>query len=119
MAKLIKYQKKNNQILSVLIELTTDEERRIYRSFMDSEISLNKCEHCGESINKDDIDRYYIVIHSPASGSPLGFPTGDPMVKCPHCGKTIKMSMMDISPFKAIVKWKNEFAQAAKKKGSK
>lgn len=118
MAKLIYNRKQNNQILYVVIELTTEQEKKIYKSFMATEPILDQpCEKCGEKFDKEKIKDYYIMVSSPASADLLGFPTGVPVIKCPHCGHSIKMSMMDITPFPAIVNWKKQFrAKALKEK---
>lgn len=116
MAKLINYNKKNGTILSVTMTMTTDNEKRIYRSFMDTEPVLNICPHCGKPINKDEIDPYYIIIHNPTNKNPLGFNMGVPVVKCPHCGEGIQMSMMDIAPFTAVTAWLEKLRAAQKGK---
>lgn len=119
MAKLIRSNTKDNKIVSVVLLMTTDSEKRIYQSFLNGEMTLNKCEHCGKPIQKSAITDYYLIIYNPLSGNPLGFPTGDPVVKCPHCGKPIKLSMMDITPFTAITTWLKQQRDKAKAKAKK
>lgn len=119
MAKLIRSNAKDNKILSVVLLMTTDKEKKIYKSFLDGEMTLSKCEHCGQKIDRSKISEYYLIIYNPLSGNPLGFPTGDPVIKCPHCGKPIKLSMMDITPFTAITTWLKQQREKAKAKAKK
>ena len=118
MAKLLKYTKKNNKIISVSFLMNTENEKRIYKSFLDTEMTLNRCERCKEPIDRSVITDYYLIMYNPASNGPLGFPTGTPVVKCPHCGHPIQMSLMDITPFTAITAWRRQLIEHMKK-GSK
>lgn len=116
MARLINFQKKDGSLLSVTFEMTTDKEKRIYKSFVDGEPPL-KCPKCGKEVDKEHIDKYYIVVYNPLSGGgPLGFQTGTPSVWCPHCKSVVSMSMMDITPFTAIINWLAMQRQKARRK---
>lgn len=119
MAKLIRNQVKDNKILSVVLQMTTESECKIYKSFLDGEFTLTKCPSCEKPIDRSKIKDYFLIIYNPLSGNPLGFPTGDPVVKCPHCGKPIKLSMMDITPFTAITTWLKQQREKAKAKAKK
>lgn len=119
MAKLIRNNVRDNRVISVTLLMTSDSEKRIYKSFLDGEMTLQTCEHCGKHIDKAKINDYFLIIYNPLSGNPLGFPTGDPVVRCPECGKPIKLSMMDITPFSAINAWLRDQRQKYKAKQKK
>lgn len=119
MAKLLKHNSQNGKLISVVLRMTSPNEIKIFRSFLVSEPTLKHCRQCGEEIDLNTVDDMRITVHNPLSGSPLGFPTGDPSFICPHCEREVLIdSMMDITPFAAITKWLSELKTQMLRKGN-
>lgn len=119
MAKLLKHNSQNGKLISVVLRMTTPGEIKIFRSLLESEPTVRCCRQCGEEIELNRVADMRITIHNPLSGSPLGFPTGDPSFICPHCEREVVIdSMMDITPFTAITKWLSELKIQVLRKGN-
>lgn len=118
MAKLLRVNQNGKSIISVVLLMTTEREKHIYKSFMQTETALMKCPNCGARVEVDKVKDYFLIIHNPLANSALGFPTGEPVVRCTACKKPIKMSLMDITPFTAVTEWlRTQKAKAQKVKG--
>lgn len=117
MAKLVDASVINGQLIAVAFLMTTGQEKENFASFIKDEKDAHTCPHCKEVIDQNLIDRYYIKVDNPTSGTLkiFGFNSGTPMVRCPHCGKTIQLSMIDLSPFPEV----NALINAIKQNASK
>lgn len=88
----------NNNILYVT--LTTPEEKRIFRLFLDKEDDGMICQKCGKHF---DIIDDYLKFSIPRPLAPelmFGEVVGFPEVNCPHCGAEQEVGIMTIDkPF--------------------
>ena len=117
MAKLVDASVINGQLIAVAFLMTTEQEKKIFVSFIKDEKDAHTCPHCKEVIDQNLIDKYYVKVDNPTSGTLkiFGFNSGTPMVRCPNCGKTIQLSMIDLSPFPEV----NALINAIKQNASK